>query len=180
MLAALAVAEQRETAAASQHSGGQASEGPREDPRPVLGTALGATVSAWQWHSAGTGSSSPARGAGFEQPYGAQAQERGGAADAQTPLNRQPISMPLCVAGCKDQIGQKWLHRAVQKECSPPELLAAHDTQLQTWSGMTGTVQTQERGGAGRAQPPLNLSNYIMYNFQCKVQHRHRPFFSDP
>jgi len=62
-----------ETAAASQHSGGQASEGPGEDPRPALGTALGATVSAWQCHSAGTGSSSPARGGGFEQPYGAQA-----------------------------------------------------------------------------------------------------------
>ena len=28
-------------AAASQHSGGQASEGPGEDPRPALGTALG-------------------------------------------------------------------------------------------------------------------------------------------
>jgi len=62
-----------ETAAASQHSGGQASEGPGEDPRPALGTALGATVSAWQCHSAGTGSSNPARGGGFEQPYGAQA-----------------------------------------------------------------------------------------------------------
>ena len=47
-----AAAEQRETAAASQHSGGQASEGPGEDPRPALGTALGVTVSAWQWHSA--------------------------------------------------------------------------------------------------------------------------------
>jgi hypothetical protein len=53
--------------------GGQASEGPGEDPHPALGTALGATVSAWQCHSAGTGSSSPDRVGGFEQPYGAQA-----------------------------------------------------------------------------------------------------------
>jgi len=28
--------------------------------------------------------------------------------------------------------------------------------QLQTRYGMTGTVQMQERGGAGGAQPPLN------------------------
>ena len=83
MLAALVAAT------ASQQSGGQASEGPGEDPRPALGTALGATVSAWQCHSAGTGSSSPARGGGFEQPYGAQA-----------------------------------FRGAVQKDCSPPELLA--------------------------------------------------------
>ena len=40
--------------------------------RTTLGTALGATVSAWQCHSADTGSSSPVRG-GSEQPYGAQA-----------------------------------------------------------------------------------------------------------
>ena len=33
---------------------------------------------------------------------------------------------------------------------------AAQVTQLQAQYGMTGTVQTQERGGAGRAQPPLN------------------------
>ena len=33
---------------------------------------------------------------------------------------------------------------------------AAQVTQLQTRYGMTGTVQTQERGGAGGAQPPLN------------------------
>jgi len=68
-LPALAAAE---TAAASQHSGGQASR-PGRGPMPALGTALGATVSAWHCHSAGTGSSSPARGGGFEQPYGAQA-----------------------------------------------------------------------------------------------------------
>jgi len=76
-------------AAASQHSGGQASEGPGEDPRPALGTALEATVSAWQCHSAGTGSSGPVRGGGSEHPYGAQA-----------------------------------FKGAVQKDCSPPELLA--------------------------------------------------------
>ena len=67
MLAALVAAT------ASQQSGGQASEGPGEDPRPALGTELGGTVSAWQCHSAGTRSSSSARGGGFEQPYGAQA-----------------------------------------------------------------------------------------------------------
>ena len=64
----LALLLRAEKAAASQHSGGQASEGrPGEDPRPALDTALGATV------SAGTGSSSPDRVGGFEQPYGAQA-----------------------------------------------------------------------------------------------------------
>jgi len=39
----------------------------------------------------------------------------------------------------------EWLRNgctgAVQKECSPPELLAAHDTQLQTWYGVTGTLE---------------------------------------
>jgi hypothetical protein len=81
--ASSACSSRAETAAASQHTGGQASEGPGEDLRPELGTALGTTVSAWQCHSAGTGSSSPVRGGGSEQPYG-----------------------------------------AVQKDCSPPELLA--------------------------------------------------------
>jgi len=42
-----------------------------------------------------------------------------------------------------------------------PEILRVRDgaaqvTQLQTRYGMTGTVQKQERGGAGGAQPPLN------------------------
>jgi len=119
-LAGFAAAEQRETAAASQRSGGQASEGPGEDPRPALGTALGATVSAWQWHSAGTGSSSPSRGGGFEQPYGAQVQERGGAAGAQAPLNCQPISMPLCVAGCKDQNGSEMVAQSSSEGMQPP------------------------------------------------------------
>ena len=67
---ALAAAEQRRQQA-SQHLGGQASKG--EDLHPALGTALGATVSAWQCHSAGTGSSSPDRVGGFEHPYGVQA-----------------------------------------------------------------------------------------------------------
>ena len=70
-LAALAAAEQRLQQLDSTWEGRRA--GPGEDPRPVLGTALGATVSAWHCHSAGTGSSSPARGGGFEQPCGAQA-----------------------------------------------------------------------------------------------------------
>ena len=114
MLAALVAAT------ASQQSGGQASEGPGEDPRPALGTALGATVSAWHCHSAGTGSSSPARGGGFEQLYGAQEQERGGAVNAQAPLNCQPISMPLCVAGCKDQIGSEMVAQSSSEVMQPP------------------------------------------------------------
>ena len=84
-----------ETAAASQHSGGQASEGPREEPRPALGTALGATVSPWQCPLAGTGSSSSARGGGFEQPYGAQA--FGGAEEGLQPpwIARSSVSTQL-------------------------------------------------------------------------------------
>ena len=70
-LAALAAAEQIWQQLHSTREGRRA--GPGEDPRPALGTALGATVSAWHCHSAGTGSSSPARGGGFEQPYGSQA-----------------------------------------------------------------------------------------------------------
>jgi hypothetical protein len=70
-LAALAAAEQRRQHLDSTREGRRA--GPGEDPRPALGTALEATVSAWHCHSAGTGSSSPARGSCFEQPYGAQA-----------------------------------------------------------------------------------------------------------
>ena len=68
----------------------------------------------------------------------------------------------------------EWLRNgctgAVQKECSPPELLAAHDTQLQTRFGMTGTVQTQERGGAGGAQPPLNCLTHLNAALHCKDQ----------
>ena len=70
-LAALAAAEQRRQQLHSTREDRRAGLG--EDPRPALGTALGATVSVWLCHSAGTGSSSPARGGGFEQPYGAQA-----------------------------------------------------------------------------------------------------------
>ena len=70
-LAALAAAEQRRQQLHSTREDRRA--GPGEDPRPALGTAHGATVSAWHCHSAGTGSSSPARGGGFEQPCGAQA-----------------------------------------------------------------------------------------------------------
>ena len=32
------------------------------------------------------------------------------------------------------------------------------------WYGMTGTVQMQEQGGAGGAQPPPELSN----SFECR------------
>ena len=56
-LATLAAAEQRRQQLHSTWEDRRA--GPGEDPRPALGTALGATVSAWQCHSAGTGSSSP-------------------------------------------------------------------------------------------------------------------------
>ena len=49
-------------------------------------------------------------------------------------------------------------------------MLAAHDTQLQTRFGMTGTVQTQERGGAGGAQPPLNCLTYLNAALHCKDQ----------
>ena len=70
-LATLAAAEQRRQQLHSTWEDRRA--GPGEDPRPALGTALGASVSAWHCHSAGTGSSSPAIGGGFKQPYGAQA-----------------------------------------------------------------------------------------------------------
>ena len=70
--------------------------------------------------------------------------------------------------------------------------VAAQVTQLQTRYGMTGTMQTEERGGAGGAQPPLIRSHYIRYNFNvgCSaavcvcvcvcVQRRLRPIFCDP
>jgi len=108
-----------------------------------------------------------------------QMQERGGAGGAQPPPE---LSIHFNAAmQCRLQ-RPEWLRNgtgAFQKECSPPELLAAHDTQLQTWYGMTRTVQTQERGGAGGAQPPLNRSHYNV-QFQCKLQRRLRPIFCDP
>ena len=89
----------------------------------------------------------------------------------------------------------EWLRNgctgAVQRECSPPELLAAHDTQLQTWYGMTSmlwydrqtwygltgmVVQMQERGGAGGAAPPQNCAHYIMYNFNASCSAGSAPF----
>jgi len=42
--------------------------------------------------------------------------------------------------------------------------------QLQTRYGMTGTVQTQERGGAGGAQPPLNCRTHSNAALHCKDQ----------
>ena len=35
---------------------------------------------------------------------------------------------------------------------------------------MTGTVQTQERGGAGKAQPPLNCLTHLNAALHCKDQ----------
>jgi hypothetical protein len=59
---------------------------------------------------------------------------------------------------------------AVQKEYSPLVLLAAQVTQLQTRYSMTGTVQTQERGVAGGAQPPLNCLTHLNVALHCKDQ----------
>ena len=74
-------------------------------------------------------------------------------------------------AGCKDQNGSlNGCTGAVQKKCSPPEMLAAHDTQLLTRYGMTGTVQTQEGGGAGGAQPPQNCLTHLIAALHCKDQ----------
>ena len=47
---------------------------------------------------------------------------------------------------------------------------AAQVTQLQTRYGMTGTVQTQERGGAGGAQAPLNFLTKLNAALHCKDQ----------
>ena len=41
---------------------------------------------------------------------------------------------------------------------------------LQTRNGMIGTVQTQERGGAGKAQPPLNCLTHLNAALHCKDQ----------
>ena len=54
---------------------------------------------------------------------------------------------------------------------------ATQVTQLQTRYGMTGTVQTQERGGAGGAQPPVNCSHHIRYNFNAGCSAGSAPFF---
>jgi hypothetical protein len=57
-----------------------------------------------------------------------------------------------------------------------PEILkrdsAAQVTQLQTRYGMTGTVQTQDRGGARGAQPPHNcqLISMPLFIAGCKDQ----------
>ena len=42
--------------------------------------------------------------------------------------------------------------------------------QLQTRYGMTGTVQMQERGGAGGAQPLLNCLTHLNAALHCKDQ----------
>jgi hypothetical protein len=42
--------------------------------------------------------------------------------------------------------------------------------QLQTRYGMTGTVQMQERGGAGGAQPPPEMSYIRMSLFIAKTK----------
>ena len=88
---------------------------------------------------------------------------------------------PPCIVSIHCRLQRpEWLRNgctgAVQKECSPPELLATHDTQLQTWSGLTGTVQTQEQWGAGGAQPPESLSQHYV-QFLCKLQRRLHPIF---
>jgi len=96
-----------------------------------------------------------------------QTQERGGAAppELSTRFN--------AAIHCRLQ-RPEWLRNgctgAVQKECSPPKLPAAHDTQLQTQYGMTGTAETQERGGAGEAQPPLNCLAHLNAALHCKDQ----------
>jgi len=85
---------------------------------PALGTALGATVSAWQCHSAAQPEvvalnnrmelwSSAAAQVTQLQTRVWQKQERGGAGGAQPPLNCQLISMPLFITGCKDQNGSE-------------------------------------------------------------------------
>ena len=56
-----------------------------------------------------------------------------------------------------------------------PEILRVRDgaaqvTQLQTRYGMTGTVQTQERGGAGGAQPSLYCLTHLNAALHCKDQ----------
>ena len=56
-----------------------------------------------------------------------------------------------------------------------PEILRVRDgaaqvTQLQTRYGMTGTVQTQEREGAGGAQLPLNCLTHLNTALHCKDQ----------
>ena len=41
---------------------------------------------------------------------------------------------------------------------------------LQTRNGMIGTVQTQERGGAGKAQPPLNCLTHLNAALNAKTR----------
>ena len=68
-LAALAAAEQRRQQLHSTREDRQARAWERTR---VQHSAQHSRATVWQCHSAGTGSSSPARGGGFEQPYGAQ------------------------------------------------------------------------------------------------------------
>jgi hypothetical protein len=73
---------------------------------------------------------------------------------------------------------QKWLHLCSSERFSPPELLAAHDTQLQTWSDRD-CANARAGGCRGGAAPPESLSQYYV-QFQCKLQRRLRPIFGCP
>ena len=50
------------------------------------------------------------------------------------------------------------------------EVLPLVSKQLQTRYGMIETVLTQERGGAGGAQPPLNCLTHLNAALHCKDQ----------
>jgi hypothetical protein len=72
----------------------------------------------------------------------------------------------------------EWLRNgctcAVQKDSAPLNCLLHMTHSFR--HGLTGTVQTQEQGGAGGAQPLLNRSHNIMYNFNASCSAGSAPF----
>ena len=98
--------------------------------------------------------------------------KRGGVqGGAQPPLNCQLISIPLFIAGCKDQNGSEMVAQEQFRRIAAPLNCLLHMTHSLTGRyGMTVTVQTQERGVAGGAQPPLNCLTYLNAALHCRLQ----------
>jgi hypothetical protein len=94
-----------------------------------------------------------------------QTQERGGAGGGAAPPE---LSTHFNTAiHCRLQ-RPEWLRNgctgAIQKDCSPPELLAAHDTQLDRAVWYDSDCANARAGGCRGGAAPLELSNL----FECR------------